>query len=63
VKHPNKLHLFLTVFLLILVGFLVSEKINLFTADLGRHIKNGEMILSGNFSSPDFSINPNFSSF
>ena len=50
-KHPNKLHLFLTVFLLILVGFLVSEKINLFTADLGRHIKNGEMILSGNFSS------------
>ncbi len=36
------------VFLVILLyGFFWSEKINLATADLGRHIKNGEIIMKG----------------
>ncbi|MFN3966652.1 MAG: hypothetical protein ACK4JE_03010, partial [Endomicrobiia bacterium] len=30
-------------------SFFLIQKINLTTADLGRHIKNGEMVLSGNF--------------
>ncbi len=44
----KKLYFFLTIFLLFLSAFLLSEKINFFTADLGRHLKNGEMILNGN---------------
>jgi hypothetical protein len=34
-------------FLLIWLGIFVTEKINLTTADLGRHIKNGEILLAG----------------
>lgn len=44
-KLPNKFRFILTTFLLILYGVLISQKINLVTADLGRHIKNGEMVL------------------
>lgn len=45
-------------FLAILAGLLV-EKIDLTTADLGRHLKNGETILSGDFSV----LNKNFYSY
>lgn len=40
-----------TLLVLILAAFalLISQPINLTTADLGRHIKNGEEILAGNF--------------
>lgn len=41
----NKFHLILFVLFLMLYGVLVTQKINLATADLGRHIKNGEMVL------------------
>ncbi len=33
--------------LLFLYGLLITQKINLVTADLGRHLKNGELILEG----------------
>lgn len=36
--------------LLLLYGFLLVHKIDLTTLDLGRHIKNGEFLLSGNYS-------------
>lgn len=39
------------IFLFVWLLFLLAEKINLFTADLGRHLKNGELILNGNFRS------------
>lgn len=46
----KKLQNILLIFLLALYAILVTSKINLVTADLGRHLKNGEMILSGKFS-------------
>ncbi|MGB9637300.1 MAG: hypothetical protein ACPLY7_00700 [Microgenomates group bacterium] len=39
--------LLLTAFLLLFSAVLFLQKINLTTADLGRHIKNGELILQG----------------
>jgi len=41
-------YLKLVIFILLLAwfGFLMAEKIDLTTADLGRHLKNGEIILS-----------------
>jgi len=44
-RPADKFRFFLTFFLFFLYGILISQKINLVTADLGRHIKNGEMIL------------------
>lgn len=41
----NRFHFILFGLFLILYGLLVTQKINLVTADLGRHIKNGEMVL------------------
>jgi len=46
-KIEDKFRLLLISFLLIIYGILVTQKINLVTADLGRHIKNGELILQG----------------
>ena len=44
---------FFQVFILILLiswyGFFLFHKIDLTTADLGRHIKNGELVLNGDF--------------
>ncbi len=37
------------VFILICLTLFLAQKIDLTTADLGRHIKNGEMIFKGNF--------------
>ncbi|HUW24085.1 MAG TPA: hypothetical protein VMW04_00490 [Patescibacteria group bacterium] len=42
-----KVRLILTAVLVLLFIFLQSSKINLATADLGRHLKNGEIILQG----------------
>lgn len=47
----KKLQTILIIFFLALYAILVTQKIDLVTADLGRHLKNGEMILSGRFSS------------
>lgn len=41
----NRFHFILFALFLVLYGLLVTQKINLATADLGRHIKNGEMVL------------------
>ena len=54
------------VILLICFGFFLANKINLTTADLGRHLKNGEIVVNNAFS--DFSIvkkvlNTNFYSY
>jgi hypothetical protein len=38
------------VLLLFWLGFLLAEKINLTTADLGRHIKNGEWVVNSGFN-------------
>lgn len=51
------------IFLLLVLGLLVAQKINLATADLGRHLKNGEIFFSElkipqtnlySFTYPDF---------
>lgn len=42
----RKFHFFLILFILIIFSILVTQKINLVTADLGRHIKNGELIFT-----------------
>jgi hypothetical protein len=39
----NKWQKFLLFLLLVLYGYLLAQKINLATADLGRHLKNGEL--------------------
>lgn len=39
--------IFLFVFLFLLYGYFLAHKIDLTTADLGRHIKNGEILLVG----------------
>ena len=44
-RSADKFRFFLIFFLFFLYGILISQKINLVTADLGRHIKNGELIL------------------
>jgi hypothetical protein len=41
------------VFLLAWFGFLMAEKIDLVTADLGRHIKNGEWVVNSGFDLHD----------
>jgi len=46
----GKLDFLLLGFLFFLLAFFLSGKINLITADLGRHLKNGEIILSGGFN-------------
>lgn len=63
-RKSNKLALFALVVVLILYGFFLLHEANLVTADLGRHIRNGEMILSGqdgifttnfySYTQPDF---------
>lgn len=42
------LRILLTVVLLLFAGAFFAKKINLVVLDLGRHIKNGELFLSGN---------------
>ncbi len=44
----TKQRLVLLTGLLFLLALLVTQKINLVTADLGRHLKNGELIFQGN---------------
>lgn len=42
--------------LIVWYGFFLVQKTNLITADLGRHIKNGEVILRNGFSGVDHNI-------
>ncbi|MDD5547637.1 MAG: hypothetical protein PHN74_01915 [Candidatus Pacebacteria bacterium] len=61
----KKVFLLIPICLLIFYGLFLTHKINLVTADLGRHLKNGEMIMGGefpvlktnfySFSQPEFS--------
>ena len=46
-KTVDKFRFFLIFFLLLLYSILISQKVNFEAADLGRHIKNGELILQG----------------
>ena len=49
--------------LLFLCVLLLADKINLSTADLGRHIKNGEVILNAPWSQKMAVLNTNFYSY
>lgn len=40
----KRLKIIFLIFLLVLYGLLVTQEINLVTADLGRHLKNGEVL-------------------
>ncbi len=53
------------IFLLAWFGFLMAAKIDLVTADLGRHIKNGEWIVENHFnlSERDSPVHENFYSY
>jgi hypothetical protein len=46
VSLSNKFQVIFSVFLFLLYGLLISQKINLVTADLGRHLKNGEIFIN-----------------
>ena len=48
-KKRNRFKIIFLILLLAWYGFFLLHKINLTTADLGRHIKNGEMALKGDF--------------
>ena len=54
-SEKNKKLIKLGVFILLLawLGFLMAEKIDLVTADLGRHIKNGEWMVNSGFNLQD----------
>jgi len=41
------LRIIITLILLFLLGYFLSQKINLVTTDLGRHLENGQLILAG----------------
>lgn len=47
----KRFQFFLMIFILFVYGLLISQKINLVTADLGRHLKNGEIFFK-TFSIP-----------
>ncbi|MBL7156022.1 MAG: hypothetical protein ISS87_00250, partial [Candidatus Pacebacteria bacterium] len=48
-KGKEFLEIYILIFLLFWFGIFLLQKINLTTADLGRLLKNGELILKGNF--------------
>lgn len=45
----NKLKIFVFILILVFASSLLVHKISFHTDDLGRHLKNGEMVLQGNF--------------
>ena len=45
----KKVQIIILILLMVWYGLFFMEKIDLTTADLGRHIKNGEVILNGQF--------------
>lgn len=61
-KPANLIKFFLFSFLLVWLGLFLAQKINLTTADLGRHLKNGEIFLS-NPSFKNEILSKNFYSF
>ena len=62
----SKVQTVILVFLMVWYGWFYLKKIDLTTADLGRHIKNGEMIVNGewgilktnfySYTEPDFPV-------
>lgn len=62
INKKTLLKILVFIFLIFALGFFVSEKINLTATDLGRHLKNGEIILN---SPADFQkvLNTNFYSY
>ena len=48
-KKRNTFQIIILILLLAWYGFFLLHKVDLTTADLGRHIKNGEMVLKGDF--------------
>jgi hypothetical protein len=62
-KKIAKLLIFLS--LLAWLGFLMAQRIDLATADLGRHIKNGEWVVAHHFDlkNPDSPVHENFYSY
>ena len=57
--NKKKVQIAILILLMAWYGLFFMEKIDLTTSDLGRHIKNGEMILSGQFEV----LNTNFYSY
>lgn len=65
-KTSNKLFLFISLFFLFLLyGLLMTQKINLTTGDIGRHIRNGEIFVKTHtiirtnyysYTEPDFPV-------
>jgi len=64
-KNEKVWKIIIFIFLLIWIGFLLARKIDLSTADLGRHLKNGEwMVNSGfNFSERNSPLYENYYSY
>jgi len=58
-KEVKIFHIIVLLLLMVLYGFLFAQKIDLTTSDLGRHIKNGQLIIQGNFKV----LNTNFYSY
>ena len=57
--NKKKVQIAVLILLMSWYGLFFMEKIDLTTSDLGRHIKNGEMILDGQFGV----LNTNFYSY
>ncbi len=62
-KHWHSVYSVLACVVLICIGLLVALKINLITADLGRHIENGKILMSGNSQEVQDILHTNFYSF
>jgi hypothetical protein len=64
-KYEKIIKISVFVFLLAWLGFLMAQKIDLVTADLGRHIKNGEIIISQGLrlGQPGTVLNSNYYSY
>ncbi|MFA6269718.1 MAG: hypothetical protein WC657_00725 [Candidatus Paceibacterota bacterium] len=62
-RHYKIFEIVVTMVLVFLCGLILAEKINLSTADLGRHIKNGEVLLQAPWSEKMAVLHTNFYSY
>ncbi|MDD3487325.1 MAG: hypothetical protein PHF35_03040 [Candidatus Moranbacteria bacterium] len=64
-KYTKIIQILIFFLLLVWLGFLLAEKINFATADLGRHIKNGEIIARDGLrlGEPNTVLNSNYYSY
>ena len=58
-----RLKIFALIFVIVWCGIFLSEKINLPTADIGRHIANGEVLAEAPFAEKQALLNTNFFSY